>query len=230
MDGAPDALLKLIPTQEASCSLGRETDACPGFRYGTTSKHSQAKNGAVTSTSSPEGSPARIFHAQTRKLRESQVKEAGFGWKWPESLMKWDQDTCSWKMRQCSLLVGLDEFSGTWPTWGMMRDGECWELIAPAWTIPGKDSGLLPTPLASDHRGGHTKGRAATPRTKAGRPRAWRDYVNQEYDMTYPHPTHSELRMAWPIGWTALEPLEMGKFRQWLELHTNSYRGNCIHE
>ena len=28
-----------------------------------------------------------------------------------------------------------------------------------------------------------------------------------------------EWMMGWPIGWTALEPLETGRFRQWLDLH-----------
>ena len=31
--------------------------------------------------------------------------------------------------------------------------------------------------------------------------------------------------MGWPIGWSALEPLEMARFRQWLLLH-----GRCSHQ
>ncbi len=31
-----------------------------------------------------------------------------------------------------------------------------------------------------------------------------------------------EWMMGWPIGWTALEPLETAKFRQWLLLHSGS--------
>lgn len=33
------------------------------------------------------------------------------------------------------------------------------------------------------------------------------------------NPNWVEWLMGWPIGWTALEPLATGRFRQWLELH-----------
>lgn len=36
------------------------------------------------------------------------------------------------------------------------------------------------------------------------------------------NPPWVEWLMGWPIGWTALEPLETGRFQQWLEQH-----GNC---
>ena len=35
----------------------------------------------------------------------------------------------------------------------------------------------------------------------------------------YPNPDMYEIIMGWPMGWTALKPLEMAKFRQWLNLH-----------
>ena len=36
------------------------------------------------------------------------------------------------------------------------------------------------------------------------------------------NPTWVEWLMGWPLGWTALEPLEMDKFREWLEQHGSS--------
>jgi hypothetical protein len=33
------------------------------------------------------------------------------------------------------------------------------------------------------------------------------------------NPNWVEWLMGWPIGWTALKPLEMDKFQQWLEKH-----------
>lgn len=33
------------------------------------------------------------------------------------------------------------------------------------------------------------------------------------------NPEFLEWFMGWPIGWTGLEPLEMGKFREWLQSH-----------
>jgi hypothetical protein len=33
------------------------------------------------------------------------------------------------------------------------------------------------------------------------------------------NPNWVEWLMGWPIGWTDLKPLEMGKFQRWLDLH-----------
>lgn len=35
-------------------------------------------------------------------------------------------------------------------------------------------------------------------------------------------PESHEYLMGWPIGWSALEPLEMGKFQAWLRSHSSS--------
>ena len=77
---------------------------------------------------------------------------------------------------------------------------------------------LLPTPVASDHRGG-----TAAIRKDKGKQRLdqWKDYVKSVYGMTYPHPTHSEMRMGWPTEWSDLKPLAMDKFQQWQHLHGN---------
>ena len=65
------------------------------------------------------------FLAKTSALPEpepeSTEREADSGARWPGSLAKYDHDTCSWKTAQLSLLGGLDEFSQTWPRWGLMR-------------------------------------------------------------------------------------------------------------
>ena len=49
------------------------------------------------------------------------------GEKWRGSFVKYDPDSSLWRTHQCSLLGDLDEFLETWPQWGLMRDGECWE-------------------------------------------------------------------------------------------------------
>lgn len=33
------------------------------------------------------------------------------------------------------------------------------------------------------------------------------------------NPEWLEWFMGWPMGWTGLEPLEMGKYREWLQSH-----------
>jgi hypothetical protein len=86
------------------------------------------------------------FHAKTlaqqEKAQELTENEAECGEKWRASFTKYDLDSCSWKTHQCSLLGGLDEFLETWPQWGLMRDGECWEQRTLEQTIRGTESGL----------------------------------------------------------------------------------------
>jgi hypothetical protein len=113
-----------------------------------------------------------------------------------------------WKTHQCSLLGDLDEFSGTWPQWGLMQDGECWELTLQDSITNDTESGLLPTVLATDWKGGTTAARQDNGKLRFDQ---WRDYVKLKHGLTYPHPTHSEMRMGWPLGWTDLKPLEMDK-------------------
>jgi len=88
------------------------------------------------------------FHAKTSQPQgEAQVlmeNEAECGDKWRGSFTKYDPSLCSWKTHQCSLLGDLDEFSETWPQWGLMRDGECWEQRTLEQTIRGTESGFVP--------------------------------------------------------------------------------------
>ena len=98
--------------------------------------------------SSAEAFPARIS-AQPDAERASPASALASGRRWPESWVKWCPDSSSWRTRQCSLLGGLESFSGTWPRWGTMRGGECWALTTPEHPISGIESGSwLATPTA----------------------------------------------------------------------------------
>jgi hypothetical protein len=89
------------------------------------------------------------------KGQELMEKPLECGEKWLGSFTKYDLDSCSWKTHQCLLLGDLEEFSETWPRWGLMRDGECWEQQTLEQTIRGTGFGLsekLPTPSATDYK------------------------------------------------------------------------------
>lgn len=90
------------------------------------------------------GSRAQIS-ALPGKAPESKEKIADYGWKWPGSLTKYDHNLRLWKTRQCSLFEEFTEFSGTWPRWGSMLDGE----LLPQQTLMPRtlenESGLWPT-------------------------------------------------------------------------------------
>jgi hypothetical protein len=138
------------------------------------------------------------------------------GWKWHGLLAKYDPDTHSLKTAQISLFEDSMPFSAILPKWGWMRDGVLSEQTPPEWITNANESGLLPTVMASDWKGGTTAIRKDRGDYRMDQ---WRDYVKIKYGLTYPHPTHSELRMGWPQRWTDLRPLEMDKYLEWQLLH-----------
>ena len=146
-------LSRLNLTAEKSCSNGREMASCPSSPFGTTSEPLMESRGEDLSMSFAEDSRVRTS-AQPEKAQESTVSNLDCGPKWPGSFAKWNPHTRSWKTAQCSLFGGLEDYSGTWPRWGEMRDGECSaqpmssgleELRA--WITSASESGSsLPTP------------------------------------------------------------------------------------
>lgn len=211
LDGAPSALLKLIPTADGSCLPANGMESCIPSQSGTTCEPSMANHGVVTSTSLAEVSPARTSALQARE-RESTGNEAGFGLNTLGSLGKYDPVLCSWKTPQTSLFAGLDEFSENWPRWGLMRDGECWERMPLALHISENGSGSLPTPVKYDSTPGgpnnHYKGLGWMAKHQWAK--APRGGLN---------PAWVEWLMGWPIGWTELQPLATDKSQLWLDSH-----------
>lgn len=212
LDITPSAPLKLIHIASKSFQRGKRTVVFHGFQSLKMFQNSMATLGADSSTLSLEG-----FHARTsahpEKAQESKASGLECGFTWHESSVKFDPVTRSWKTRQCSLLAGLDEFSETWPKWGMMRDGECWELPKLERNTKENESGLLPTPTKHNSKeGAHPSEynrNTPTLATHAG------GKINPEW---------TEWLMGWPIKWTDLQPSETDKFRQWQHSHGISFQ------
>src|SRR6267142_6825579 len=99
LDGAPSALLKLMPIAGESCLAGRGTESSSHVRSGTTCGHLTANRGAEVSTLSAEDFRARTLAAREREL-ESMASGAGSGVSLPGSLARWDRGTCSWRTSQ----------------------------------------------------------------------------------------------------------------------------------
>jgi hypothetical protein len=77
-------------------------------------------------------------------------QRAGYGLSTPESLASFDPATSSWRTSQGSLFGGLAEFSATWPTSGMTRNGTAYQqrtLARPSYVFV---SGWWPTPLSTE--------------------------------------------------------------------------------
>lgn len=67
-----------------------------------------------------------------------------------ESFASYDPTSRSWRTSQVTFLSGLEMFSETWPTSGMMRNGVCFRREA--WEPPIAETASLswPTPTATD--------------------------------------------------------------------------------
>jgi DNA (cytosine-5)-methyltransferase 1 len=149
-DGEQSALLNGNPIQQAYCAPDKMTAFSRLSRFGMTYKPLTENRGEELLTLYLED-----FHAKTlapqEKAQELTENEAECGEKWHASFTKYDPDSCSWKTHQCSLLGDLDEFLETWPQWGLMRDGECWEQRTLEQTIRGTEYGLSPNGVDSFH-------------------------------------------------------------------------------
>jgi len=157
------------------------------------------------------------FHVRTlvqqEKAQELTENEAECGDKWRASFAKYDQNLSLWKTHQCSLLGDLDEFSETWPQWGLMQDGECWEQIPSGLVTIEKEFGYWPTPMATDWK---ATGKLETLKRQgdkngAGHQNRPQYHYARKYNMKMPLAAQ-EILMMWPLGWTDLKPLEMDKF------------------
>jgi len=203
------------PIQQAYLSQDKMTDFSRLSRFGMTFKPLTESLGEELLTLYLAG-----FHAKTlvqqgeeQELTES---EAECGEKWRGSFTKYSPDSRLWKTHQCSLLGDSEQFSETWPAWGLMRDGECWEQQTLEQTIRGTESGSLqkwPTPDASCGQRGTQP--HWTPKRKSGHQaqytinQAVRDLEQSSGGKL--NPVWLEWVMGWPMHWTDLRPSETGK-------------------
>ena len=189
---------------------GKLMDSYLDSLSGTTFVHSMENLGKEKSMSSRVDFHAKIFLPQ-EKAQDLTEKGQDFGEKWQGSFTKYSQDSCSWKTHQCSFLEDLDEFSETWPRWGSMRTGECYQLPMLEQNINETEYGLWPTPTTPSG-GGNCGGSGA--------------YKNAIKNGTHiPHsinPNLYEWLMGWPIGWTDLKPLATDKYHFALQQHGES--------
>jgi hypothetical protein len=211
LDGEQSAPLSGSHTQQAYCAPDKMTGFLKLSRYGMTYKPLTATCGEELLTLYRE-----VFHAKTsaQRVRAQGLKEneAECGEKWHASFAKYSPDLSLWKTPQCSLLGDLEPFSETWPQWGLMRDGECWEQMQLGLVTIEKEFGYWPTPTATDWK---ATGKLETLKRQgdkngAGHQNRPQYQYARKYNMKMPLAAQ-EILMKWPLGWTDLKPLEMDK-------------------
>ena len=244
LDGEPFAPSSTTPTPQAFLYPDKTTGTFDPSRFGMTCARLTEDLGHRLWTWSVVASPVRTS-VLPGKARASTGSKADSGWKWRASFAKWSPATSTWRTRQVSLLGDSEEFSETWPRWGSMRDGECLALTTPMLATSGKESGFWPTIRASDsERGGrgdllqavrgntnsHFK-KYPTPRANDSQKRGNFNPAEKRNGLAGAirseshgllNPNWVEWLMGWPIGWTALQPLETDRFREWQQQHGKS--------
>ena len=228
-DGNVSALLKLIPTPEKSCSQDKQMDVSNHSRFGMTLRRSTAIRGVDELTWFQGDSPVRTYHQQEGEL-ELTASGQVCGPSLPGSLARCNPPMPGWKTRQYSLQGDLIEFSGTWPRWGMMRDGEFWVRNMPAALSIETGCGYVPAPvknMAEGFLGGPIRSKETwktTSRQDHWLIGIWKNWTGRENNgrikwKVTSHPTFCAWSMGWPMNWTRLKPLAMDKFQQWLRSH-----------
>jgi hypothetical protein len=204
LDGEQSAPLSGNPTPQAYCAPDKMTAFSRLSRFGMTFAPLTDIHGEELSMSSVVDFHVKTFQRQEKAqvLMESEVE---CGEKWRGSFVKFDQDMSLWKTHQCSLLGDLEEFSETWPQWGLMRNGECWEQKTLERRIRGTESGSelskWATPTTMDKlppKSAQALHKEATQaRPNRSKPANLRDQVSNMH--MWPTPVHSEARQGLQI-------------------------------
>ena len=147
------ALSKLRSTQDKSCCNDNETECCLSSPSGTTYAPLTESPGEEQLMLFAEDSPAKT---SVQREREPALEESvrDYGKSMPELLARYGLSLSLRKTPRYCGVAGLTLSSKTCPSWGMMRDGACWELGTSARPIRETGCGYLPklapTPRAQE--------------------------------------------------------------------------------
>ena len=213
LDGEQSVQSSGNSTQQAYCAPDKMTGFSRLFRFGMTFKPLTESRGEELLMSYLAG-----FHAKTslpqEKEQELTVNDQVCGDRWQGLLARYDQNTHSLRTVQCSLFGDSNQSLQTWPKWGSMRNGECWEQIILDCPITENEFGCwLPTPVTSMWRGAAKKRHWGSQDYRASFTTEW-IRISQDCAQYY-HPDYVELLMDFPDKWTELKPLEMHKYLEW---------------
>ena len=238
--------LKKMPSADLSSLPASETELCHDFQYGMTLKRLTDTLGKERLMWCVGDSPVRTYHRPDTAL-ELEAKKVDCGLSSPGSLARYNPLEYSWRTAHALSPEVWMLYSETLPAWGTMRNGELFLRPIPEEIISVRESGSVPIPIeqavsvcptdiCQETGGGNlTRLRYPTPRAcSAMSATLTESNYNQQYFQNletvlvrrFPevlgkriNPEWLEWLMGWPIGWTALLPLETDRFQQWLQLH-----------
>jgi len=233
-DGEPSALLSGNRTHQAYCAPDKMTDFSRLSRFGMTYKPLTEDRGEELLTSYLAAFRAKTL-AQPEKVVALKVPAAACGRTWHESSVRYCLDSSSWKTAHCLWEEVLPWSSVTLPRWGMTRSGVVLAHQMSERPINATAYGLWPTPCKTDGMIGWSETVVKRRETTGLRPSGCKigyqiNYVRQTSpyvmkDGRY-HPKLGEWLNGWPQGWSQLQPLETGRFQEWLQQHSLCYPAN----
>lgn len=227
-------LLKLNHIQDPSCCKGNEMEFSQNSPFGMTLRRSMDDHGRELLMWYAGDSPVRTYLQLDQEKVFDQGQEVACGPSRLESLAKYNPSLYLWKTAQCLLDGGLMSFSGTFPAWGMMLDGECCPVTMPEELLIEIEYGLVPSPvkmMADGFIGGPIRNSEtwqSTCRLDHLLIGLWKNWIGREQngrikEKVICHPTLAAYLLQWPLNWTNLEPLAMDKFQLWQHSHGRSY-------
>jgi len=208
-DGEPSAPSSGNAIPQAYCAPDKMTGFSRLFRFGMTFKPLTEDRGQELLTLYLAGFPARTSVPLGGGQASPEANRA-YGKKWQGLLGKYDPATHTLKTAQCSLFEDLKLSSVTLPRWGSMQTGELYQRQTLVRHTSERESGLWPTPTA--HNAKETNAQSEALRNEPTLASQVGGHLN---------PTWVEWLMGWPLEWTDLKPLEMDKFQEWQQQHSN---------
>jgi len=178
---------------------GKTTEFCRYFPSGTTSGHSTAFRGADVLTWYREVFPAKPIPSRLEVVTRRMI----FGRKCGESWQRQLPGTYLPRTLLAKPSTPRPKTSKRWVTASsaLPFPRRTWVL-----TTFGDATGFLHTPTE-------------TANYKSRSMMKWRGCREFVRVFGEPSPTNAEWMMGWPIGWTALNPLEKDKWHAWLTRH-----------
>ena len=227
-DGVLYAPSSATPTPQVFSLRVRTTDVCLRFPFGMTCGRLTDDRGEAVLTWCLAASPVKTSPPQA-KAQASKEAAPVCGPRWRGSSVKWDHDSSSWKTAPSSPDGVSMSFSGTWPRWGVMRDGVCSEHATPARLTSASACGSWLTPTRNDSQPSGIKAATMMLRALAGEvvPGMYHRLRSQVAALALQagegfgplNPTWVEWLMGWPLGWTDLRASAMDRFQQWRRSH-----------
>jgi len=239
-DGEQCAQLSVMPTQHKFWRNDKTMEFSDLSRFGLTCAVLTESRGEELLTLFQAGFPVKTL-AQREKERGLMGPDQACGVKWQELSAKYDLDSRSWRTHLCLWDEALRWSSVILPKWGMTVSGVLFQHPTAERPISAKDSGLWPTQdtkgFANEEslRASRKKKEAHWPTPTAHNAKEQDSPAESDRntitlcaqarggDQTLPrylNPEWVEWLMGWPLGWTDLKPLGMGRFQEWQQQHS----------